>query len=293
VAFACSLNGPVEWRTARTGQRNVGRLIGQLGFNMPPSLNAASATPPSTAAVRGLVSGSPRRVHQMSAAILAALSGRGDKAVTAPTLVAKYDFTSPENREAFEARPRHGIVPDKLIKPGARNMVRRFLSAPLCYRANNRPHGTLKSLDDWCASRRKGLALHFGKTGTAVTGNEHATIDAWATGGLRFSNRAAYSYVVVVGTGSAAQPFADRLHSSQLAAPLLRTLLSDLESNARANPPPPPPRPATAPPLANRSNGRGKLDVAEVSGNGTDASAGTRRRSFVDELLQQPRLDAN
>jgi penicillin-binding protein 1A len=277
VAFACSLNGPVEWRAAQAGQRQIGHLIEQFGFNMPPAINAASATPPSTAAVRGLVSGAPRQVHQMSAAILAALTGRGHLVVEAPTLVAKYDFTSKENREAFEERERHRIVPNKLIRPEARGMIKRLLQAPLCYQSNGRSHGTLKALKDWCAPRRKGLSLHIAKTGTAVTANQHATIDGWVTGGLKFSNGAAYSYVVVVGTGSAAQPFASRLHSSQLAVPLVRSLLESLEEHARQHPVIRKKRPAI--PVA--SAARGARNVARR------AEARKKSNQFAVDFFQQ------
>ena len=236
VAFACSLNGPVEWRAAQFGQRRMANLINGFGFNMPPAADEQSATPPTTAAVRGLISGAPRQVHQMSAAILAALTGRGNAQVSQPTLVGRYDFTSPENRELFNDRPRHVIVPNKLIDPSARPLLRALLSAPLCYRANKRSHGTLKDLNDWCAARRRGLRMHVAKTGTAVTYDADATVDAWITGALQFDNGAAYSYVVVVGTGSANRPFAHRLHSSQVAVPLLKSLLADLEGHAREHP---------------------------------------------------------
>jgi hypothetical protein len=63
-----------------------------------------------------------------------------------------------------------------------------------------------------------------------VTLDPDATVDAWIAGGLQFANGAAYSYVVVVGTGSASEPWARNLHSAQLAAPLLETLLLDLEA---------------------------------------------------------------
>lgn len=279
VSFACSLNGPIEWRTARVGQRPVGRLIEQFGFNMPPALYAGTSTPPSTAAVRGLISGSPHRVHQMSAAILAALTGRGHLPVDAPTLVAKYDFTSSENRKAFEKRRRHRIYPDRLINPSARATVRRLLRAPLCYRTKTKAYGTLSRLHDWCAQRRRGLQLHIAKTGTAVTTNQDATIDGWATGGLRFTNGAAYSYVVVVGTGSAAQPFANRLHSSQLAVPLLRTLLASLEEHAKKNPVPARPklRPRKSAPR-----------IAQNAG-----SAAQNQKSFAKDFHQRLRLDSN
>lgn len=294
VAFACSLNGPVEWRLAQAGQPSVARLIERFGFNMPPALNALSATPPSTAAVRGLVSGAPRHVHQMSATILAALTGRGREPIYAPTLVAKYDFTTPENRKSYDARAQHKIVPDEIIKPGARRLLRQLLEAPLCYQSNNRSHGTLKSLKDWCAARRDGLSLHVAKTGTAVTANEHATIDGWVTGGLKFNNGAAYSYVVVVGTGSAAAPFADRLHSSQLAAPLVRSLLESLEGHAKDHPVAPQPVP-----VASRGSGRGATEREIAARNVINDRAGLRparggaSRPLIEEVLAKQAANSN
>ena len=61
-------------------------------------------------------------------------------------------------------------------------------------------------------------------------------VDAWISGGLQFTNGAAYSYVVVVGTGSASDPWAHSLHAAQVAAPLLEELLGDLAVHAKANP---------------------------------------------------------
>jgi penicillin-binding protein 1A len=284
VAFACSLNRPVEWRTARAGQRQVRNLVDQFGFNMPPAGAVGSATPPSTAVVRGLVSGSPRLVHQMSATILASLTGRGQTPVEAPTLVAKYDFTSPDNRKAFEARERHRIVPNAVIRKSARGTIRRLLRAPLCYQSNKKSHGTLKALRDWCAARRRGLRLHIAKTGTAVTSNQNATIDGWVTGGLKFDNGAAYSYVVVVGTGSASQPFASRLHSSQLAVPLVRTLLKSLEKHSVEHPVVPKRLPENS--IAARKQAVQQLAQKE-------RRLRKKSRQFNNDFLQSPRLDAN
>jgi penicillin-binding protein 1A len=284
VAFACSLNRPVEWRTARAGQRQVRNLVDQFGFNMPPAGAVGSATPPSTAVVRGLVSGSPRLVHQMSATILASLTGRGQTPVEAPTLVAKYDFTSPDNRKAFEARERHRIVPNAVIRKSARGTIRRLLRAPLCYQSNKKSHGTLKALRDWCAARRRGLRLHIAKTGTAVTSNQNATIDGWVTGGLKFDNGAAYSYVVVVGTGSASQPFASRLHSSQLAVPLVRTLLKSLEKHSVEHPVVPKRLPENS--IADRKQAVQQLAQKE-------RRLRKKSRQFINDFLQSPRLDAN
>ena len=98
------------------------------------------------------------------------------------------------------------------------------------------PVGTLKDLAQWCAPRRADLRLHFAKTGTDVNADASATVDTWITGGLQFANGAAYSYVVLVGTGSTSEPGAHNLHAAQVAAPLLETLLADLAEHARRNP---------------------------------------------------------
>ena len=225
----------------------------------------------------------------MSAAILAALTGRGNAAIEAPTLVARYDFTSPENREAFEKRSRHRIVPNEIMRPGARETIRQLLEAPLCYRANGQSHGTLKDIADWCAARRPGLALHIAKTGTAVTTDVNATVDAWVTGGLKFDNGAAYSYVVVVGTGSAAEPFANRLHSSQLAVPLARKLLEALEVHAKDHPAPAPPKPQPQSGAAVVGEGRIR-GAAQVAQNGE--SGGAVKGFSIDGLIRRQMLDS-
>ena len=78
--------------------------------------------------------------------------------------------------------------------------------------------------------------LHFAKTGTSVSLDPNATVDTWASGGLQFANGAAYSYVVMVGTGTASKPWARDLHAAQIAAPLLDVLLHDLAEHAKSNP---------------------------------------------------------
>ena len=51
VAFACSLNAPLEWRAAQLGQARMGRLVDRFGFNLPAASTGGEGTPPSTAAV--------------------------------------------------------------------------------------------------------------------------------------------------------------------------------------------------------------------------------------------------
>ncbi|MGE5267811.1 MAG: transglycosylase domain-containing protein [Deltaproteobacteria bacterium] len=236
VAFACSLNAPLLDRTARVGQSSVRQLITRLGFTMPPADASGFEVPPSTAAVLGQISGSPRRVHMMSSVVLAALLGRGSRPVKLPTLVKSYDFTVKATEDGAAVPGYAGVMPYDVVKPAAVPIVRRLLEAPLCYTTGKTPAGTLRSLSHWCAARRSDLRLHFAKTGTQVTEDPNATVDVWTTGGLQFDSGAAYSYVVLVGTGSAREPWATSLHAAQVAAPLLEVLLQDLAKLARANP---------------------------------------------------------
>ena len=236
VTFACSLNDPLLNRTARVGQARVRALIDKLGFTMPPTNAKGEGTPPSTAVVLGQVAASPRHVHRLAGVVLASLIGRGAVPVRSPTLVKAYDYTRPDGADSAVYQDTGKIVPDTIVRRGGRALLRTLLEAPLCYAPGGRPTGTLKSLRAWCAARRAGLKLHFAKTGTQVTEDPDATVDAWIAGGLQFASGAAYSYVVVVGTGAATEPWARKLHSSQVATPLLEALLEDLEADAKAHP---------------------------------------------------------
>jgi penicillin-binding protein 1A len=252
VSFACSLNDPLINRTALAGQPRVKAIIDGFGFTMPPRSAAGEDTPPSTAAVLGQIAGSPRRVHHMSATVLSAMLGRYATPVRAPTLVKQYDFTSADAEQAARQSASQSIIPSKVIKRSAVPLLRTLLQAPLCYEVNGTPQGTLKSLGKWCSSRRGDLRLHFAKTGTQVTEDPNATVDVWLTGGLQFTNGAAYSYVVLVGTGSAREPWSTSLHAAQVAAPLADVLLNDLAAHAKRNPMPSllPPRPVAETPMA-------------------------------------------
>ena len=232
-AFACSLNNPIERRLAQLGQDPVRRLIDGFGLNMPRSNGGEDATPPTTAAVRGLVTASPQKVQQMAAVILGALTGHGNERVRLPTLVKSYD----RSLLAAETPPKEAsasdIVPFKLIKADSLPLIKTLLSAPLCNTVGKTRVGTLSSLGDWCAGRKPNVTLHFGKTGTQVNADPDSTVDAWAAGGIQFANGDAYSYVVVVGTGDSSKPFAHKLHAAQIAAPLVELLLQDLSGEVK------------------------------------------------------------
>lgn len=253
VAFACSLNDPLLNRTALAGQDNVARLINGLGFNMPPAGANGEGTPPSTAAVMGQIAGSPRRVHQLAGVVLNALIEQDGRAVKPPTLIKTYDYTSREAAASPAAQAAsQDLAPRSLIRKSAHPLLKALLEAPLCYSSNGTSHGTLKALSGWCAARRPDLRLHFAKTGTQVTLDPNATVDTWVAGGLQFANGAAYSYVVLVGTG--AEPWARSVHAAQV-APLVEALLSDLAIHAKTNPAAHllPPKPLT--PVAARAGG--------------------------------------
>ena len=249
VSFACSLNAPLIHRSALSGQGDVKAIIDKFGFAMPPRNADGEGTPPSTAAVLGQIAGAPRRVHQMSAVVLASLLRKGQSPVRLPSLVKTYDFTRPENALAAKAlEATTDIIPDTVIKRSSAPLLKALLEAPLCYEAGGAPAGTLRSLSQWCAARRPGLRIHFAKTGTQVGADPNATVDTWITGGIQFTNGAAYSYVVLVGTGSPREPWASSLHAAQAASPLLEALLEDLALHAKSNAVPGllPPRPAAA-----------------------------------------------
>jgi penicillin-binding protein 1A len=252
VAFACSLNRPLEWRTAQIGQERIARLIETFGYNMPPGSGTAEATPPSTAAVRGLITGSPQRVHQMAGVVLGSLLDHGGKPVRLPTLVRAWDFVAPEHAILAEHDRSADIIPNKVIRREGTVLLKALLQAPICYQAGGQSHGTLKGLSHWCAERRPDLLLHFAKTGTSVTDDINSTVDTWIAGGLQFANGAAYSYVVLVGSGTTSQPWSRNIHAAQVGVPLADALLRDLEGHSRKNavvavvPPKPAAAPATA-----------------------------------------------
>ncbi|MEZ5816231.1 MAG: transglycosylase domain-containing protein [Hyphomicrobiaceae bacterium] len=226
VAFACSLSPAIEWRGARLGQNRIRRLIDGFGFNMPPAAANGEETPPSTAAARGLVSGAPRRVHHMAGVILAAMTGRAAKPLRPPTLVKAWELSAHAEPPETDGT----IVPGRLVKPQAIPFLKAVLSAPLCYRVNGNAHGTLKSMHGWCAANRRGVSLHFAKTGTDTNLDPSQAVDTWIAGGIRFETGAAYSYVVQIGTGSTEQPFATRLNAGALLGPLAEALLENLEA---------------------------------------------------------------
>lgn len=237
VAFACSLNRPLEWRMARYGQRGAGKIIDQFGFTMPYAPNKQSKTPPTTAMVRGLVTAAPRKVHQLSTVILASLTGKDRQRVPLPFLVRNFQKSGLQNpyekdipTSALNATT--DIVPANIIRRAAKPRLKEFLSSPLCYATGKTRQGTLKKASNWCAARRKDVKLHFAKTGTQVTADPDATVDVWVSGGIQFSNGKAYSYVITVGTGNRNRAWARKLHSTQVGAPLLEALLQELRNDA-------------------------------------------------------------
>jgi penicillin-binding protein 1A len=230
VSFACSLNTPLAWRTSRVPLSELERLVHGFGITLVDPVTSAANLAKSI--VVGQVAASPRTVHRLAGSVLAALSGDAESPVILPTLVSGLTLSESDAGDAIDSG---AVVPSTLVSPPSRELLGAFLESPLCY-----SHGTLNRLSDWCADRHKGVALHFAKTGTRGTGvldpAAYDIVDLWVAGGIKFDTGAAYSYVVVIGTGSPAQPWARDLYAGQVAEPLVRILLEDLEDDAAPGP---------------------------------------------------------
>ena len=237
TVFACSMSQPLATRLFKLGQGTVRQSVDRFGFNMPYAKKKAEETPASTAVAHGLITGSPQKVHHLASVILASLTGRGGTSVSLPSLVANHSRTARRNDDFGKVENTSDIIPDLVIQPRGRPLLRSLLSAPLCYQVRGKRHGTLKSQSKWCAKRHKDVRLHFAKTGTQTTADSDTTVDVWLAGGVQFENNKSYSYVVLVGSGSPVNPLGYRLHSSQLAAPLLGVLMKDLHQLAYATHP--------------------------------------------------------
>lgn len=228
VAFACSLNVPIEWRMRRIGGGKLHRIARDFSLTLP--VNGPSLAKSLTV---GQVAASPRTVHKMAGTILAALASEGRKSApaSAPSLLHHIDHTQ-SSTWAGDAAMQLPKAASNPIRPEARNLLATLLSAPLC-----KQHGTLRRITDWCAGKRRDVALHFAKTGTRGTGaiavEADDTVDLWVAGGIKFQTGPAYSYVILVGTGNPNKPWGRDLYAGSLTEPLLRALLEDLAKMAR------------------------------------------------------------
>ena len=235
VAFACSLNAPLEWRAAQLGQARMGRLIDRFGFNLPAASAAGEGTPPSTAAVRGLIGGSPRKRAPDGGRGAGVADRAGPSAGAAADAGQGLRLHKPRSRgggRRQDAREHRAEPADRATQAGrcSRRCCRRRCATATAGRAARHAQEPRRLV------RRRSAPicrLHFAKTGTSVGIDINATVDTWITGGLQFSNGAAYSYVVLVGTGNPSQSWARSLHAAQVGVPLLEVLLGDLKEHAR------------------------------------------------------------
>lgn len=223
VAFACSLNAPLEWRTAQVPLERLKKLVRDFDVaTLDPTTSAANLA---KSIVVGQVAASPRNVQRIAGSVLASLTDR--TGAPRPTLIgslAMPDALAQAGSATAEPRP-------PLVKAQGRAVLKDWLSAPLCY-----PGGTLDALGDWCAARRRSLRLHFAKTGTRGTGTADPvapdTVDLWVAGGVGFASGPAYSYVLLIGSGNPSDPWARDLYAGSVAQSLIRVLLEDLEEIA-------------------------------------------------------------
>ncbi len=226
LSFACSLNAPLEWRAARVPLSELSRLT--RGFGLRPLDKLTSGPNLAKSLVVGQVAASPRTVHRMSATVLSALTQGADASVRLPSMLEDARVIDGEQGVA----PMGLLAPSEFVKPESHEALRAYLSAPLCH-----ARGTLRRLSDWCAGSRESVALHFAKTGTRGNGSSDPsapdTVDLWVSGGIEFKSGAAFSYVLMMGTGNPSDPFARDLYAGQALEPLVRVLLDDLEVLSR------------------------------------------------------------
>jgi len=150
-----------------------------------------------------------------------------------PSLVRQFlDGETASSATSLQMTAKDSSADERLIKDSGRPFLEGILAAPICY-----THGTLRRISDWCAAKRPDLRLHFAKTGTRGTGardpSAHDTVDLWVAGGLQFTNGAAYSYVILIGTGTPSQPWARDLYAGSASELVLRVLLEDLAEHAK------------------------------------------------------------
>jgi hypothetical protein len=246
--FARSQNAPILARLVHLGlDDELEHLAANAELNRTDTV-----TPMTTAAVCGYLGGSPRTVHRLAGLLLAALSGQQSRPVPLPSLLDVVTLTpgaAALTPSAEQDAKQPSLSPSTLpIRPSGLPYLRSVLSGPLCERAgrDRRAMGTLTRLGSpglnakgWCAERRRDVRLHFGKTASyAASGG---TIDLWTVGGIRLVTGKAYSYVVLLGTGSVSKPWASGLSAGYVTAPLVNALLEDLTTlesrqSARAGP---------------------------------------------------------
>lgn len=223
VAFACSLNEPIEWRMRQVPDSDLRDIVKAFGLTRPddgPGLAKGLTV--------GQIAASPRTVHRMSGAVLAALTDETGAIpdIVTPSLLRGIDRTAPSGESDASAK---GFA--NPVRPAARDTLAALLSAPICNR-----YGTLRHVGDWCAERRDDVRLHFAKTGTRGTGasdpSAYDTVDLWVSGGIQFATGPAFSYVIMIGTGNPSSPWARDLYAGSVAEPLIRVLLEDLAGRA-------------------------------------------------------------
>ncbi len=224
TVFACSLSRPLIDRLTRVREDRLFALVEDLGA----STSNLGTTPIETAIANGLVSASPRTLHQIQLSMMNAMDETARRDIAPPSLIA-----AAQVYDASTAEPIRAAVP--VIKPDAINdkagtFLRTVLTEPLCH-----PNGTLRHLRaEWCARTNGSISLHVAKTGTRsfrLPAGQPDTMDLWISGQIHFNSGQKYTYVVYMGTGDP-RKLMGRFAAGRQAGPLLRVLLEDLAREA-------------------------------------------------------------
>lgn len=224
TVFACSLSRPLIDRLTEFREDRLFKLVEDLGVGT----RNLGTTPIETAIASGLVSASPRTLHQIQLAMLDAMGTAQRTATAPPRLIKSADvYDSSTTEPARSATP--VITPDT-IGDGTGDFLKEVLTQPLCH-----PNGTLRGLRaKWCTGNNAALALHISKTGTRsfrLPAGQPDTMDLWISGQIHFKSGQKYTYVVYMGTGDP-RKLMGRFAAGRQAGPLLRVLLDDLAREA-------------------------------------------------------------
>jgi hypothetical protein len=221
--FACSLSRPLIDRLTRFREDTLFGLVDELGA----STRNLGTTPIETAIANGLVSASPRTLHQIQLAMMDAMDDTARAAVAPPSLIRTADVYADDANEARKAVP---VIKPDAIAGTAGQFIRTVLTEPVCH-----PNGTLRRLrGQWCSRSNGSISLHLAKTGTRsfrLPAGQPDTMDLWVSGQIHFNSGQKYTYVVYMGTGDP-RKLMGRFAAGRQAGPLLRVLLEDLARDA-------------------------------------------------------------
>ena len=123
VAFACSLNTPLEWRVGQITPHELRRIADGFELTLPDP-----STPLAKALVVGHVAASPQTVHRMAGMVLNALS-QPETALPQPSLVRHFDDGEFSAAAENQKNPKDSAASKRLIEDSGKPFLEGILAA--------------------------------------------------------------------------------------------------------------------------------------------------------------------